>query len=400
MPRASHLLPAACLVVVLLASAGCGGGKGPGPPDEATGLYNGAALEPWLATLERSGGARADVLLIGDSITEGLGTEWDGRPAALLQDMLRDQHPSAGEEAAGYLPAANFAALTAPWATTGSPEVTDSFGLGSKAIALRSGQTITYRGELASFRLWFGSAPEETADGLVSIDDGPFEPISPAAGPASGQTWDSADLGPGLHQIAVTGAAQEAPFVLEAVEVFGSDDDRDHGVHVYDGSHSGFASSSWLAPDLASGRIWQAAAAVEPDVTVINLGTNDRFLDVSPGEVARQVGEIANRAGKAAGDGDHPVLVVVPYRTSSQELLGGPDPAWDEIRACLLKVAQDNVAVLDLDSYWPDLTGDQGAETGLMLEERWPVHPNPTGYRAYAVILAAALTGEKPTRVD
>lgn len=358
-------------------------------------VHNEAALDPWLETAAAAQDERADVLLIGDSVLEGLGAEWEGRPATLLQDRLREDFPIEAAQGAGYLPAMNFAAIVPPWVTQGGGLPLASFGLGFKALGLEAGQTLTHRGDFRRLRLWFGVEPGESAPGLVSIDGAPPEEISRIEDrTGSGLQWDSGDLGAGVHEVTVTGADGGLPFVLEAIEELGSEDDLERGVHVYDGAHSGFDSRAFLNDLPAVRHMWEAAGAVSPDVTVIQLGINDRSVNVSAQQLADNITAIADRAATAAADEDHPVLVMVPYRIPRVSDVAGKDPLWDEIRAALIALAEDNIAVLDLGASWPDLALGRGAESGVMLEDELPVHPNSVGRKRLAALVADALSGD------
>ena len=379
------------LVALLLGACSIGGDDESAAPPRPAGLHNPSALDSWLATLDDSATRRADVLLIGDSISEGFGAEWTGRPAALLQSALRAEHPVEGSVGAGYLPATNFAGLQPPWELVGSPQSLSTYGPGHKALALAESQSVTLRAELSRVRLWFSRDPGRTAAGRVRIDDRPVDPVD-STEVGSGLVWESPDLGPGLHEIAVSGTQPLVPFVLEAVETFGSEDDAAHGVHVYDAAHSGYTSVNWSATTPSAERAWEAAAAIGADVTVIHLGVNDRFWRSGGRDVSGRITEIAQRAAVASGDPEHPVLVVVPYQVPRPDAgVEGDDPVWADIRAHLLDLAGGNIAVLDLDSRWPDLVaGGEGHE--LMHERSVPVHPSPAGHREIARILSEALS--------
>ncbi|WP_104106077.1 SGNH/GDSL hydrolase family protein [Nocardioides sp. 616] len=335
------------------------------------------------------------MVYIGDSISEGVGAkEWSQRPPVALQDSLRSLHPISAAQGAGYAAAVTFTGLPTPGLKVVIGEMTpvdfwsdNPFGLGSKAVMVDSGTSLTYDFSGTQVRLWYGWLPDgTTADGEVRVDQGPWQPIATDPTPGSGQFWESQVLAPGDHQLELRGTSDTVPTILEGFEVFGSDQDRSAGVHVYDSAHSAYFADKFTGSSTTNGaRMWQVIDRIAPVLTVVNLGANDPAWGLSAQQTVAAIEKIVARADLASAGRPHSVLLVVNYTPIKE------DPAyaerWQAVREALLSLELDNVATLDLQAWWPEL--GPGEPQGVMLEEDYPLHPNAQGH---ALQLSAIMT--------
>ena len=357
-------------------------------------VLNREALAPWWDALEQRETRRADAVLIGTSTFEGVGAgSWGDRLPVALQSELRRRYPIDGEQAAGWLPAATFAGQDVPGLATSTPApgVSSAFGLGRKSLFVTdaSHATLTFTG--SRVRVWYGWSDDgQTADGQVVLDGGPAGTLGPDGSPGSGQFWDSGPLVRGTHEITVRGTEPFLPRHVEAFEVFGSAADRTAGVHVYDGSHGGLTSAAFTpGSTVQAERAWQVVDAISPTLTVINLGSNDTAFDVPADTLRTRVEAMIARAATSAEGRDHAVLLVLPFMSVRDDPEHAPRLAG--YRNTLRTLAGGNVAVVDLDAYWPTLQAGRGHETGVMLEDDFPTHPNALGHRLLLEIVSSAL---------
>lgn len=357
-------------------------------------------LEPWHDALAAADEQPAKVVLVGDSITEGVllpTPVHEHRVIGLLQELLRDRVGADG--GTGYMPA-YYADPTAVNETTrGGAESAEEdwgpWGLGGRSLLMPGGATLTYPAQSAtSVRVWYGLSALVGGHGKVFVDgvdvtrrgalsDG--EPagdtiVGAATDNRSGIWWQSPPLGPGEHIVEVRSVVPGTAFVHTGVEFL--DGDESSGVHVYDAAHSGATTAHFAQEELRQGH-WTDIAAIEPQLIVINLGTN---LDPDHLTNLRMLVDHALEAAPRAR-----VLLVDGYRA------GTWDPErWEVVRAEKQRVADENpdrVAVLDLASHWPELATDGSTNQGLMMDEEVvPLHPSAEGHARMAEIYAELLT--------
>ena len=368
----------------------------PGDPSSRLAVHveNRRALEPWWDALAARDSTPADVLLIGTSSFEGVGAgSWEERLPVALQAELRERHPISARQAAGWTPVANFAGHAVPGLTTSDPEPVTSlrFGLGSKSLTLRGRQQVRFNFVGSRVRVWFGRSDQRrTPAGLVRIDGRENRHLGRRGLTGDGHFWDSGALPHGEHRVRVRRVRGGPPVHVEAFETFGSRADVRSGVHVYDGTHGGFFSGNFTpGASVPADRAWLVADVIAPDLTVINLGTNDTALDLPSASLRANVEAMIRRVRTAAAGRPHSVLVVLPFMSVRAD----PEHAtrMADYREALRGLAGGRVAVLDLDDPWPTLSKGQGHESGVMLEDTYPVHPNPAGHRLLRDVLVEAL---------
>src|SRR5690606_12255513 len=122
--------------------------------------------------------------------------------------------------------------------------------------------------------------------------------------------------------------------------------------------------------------------ALEPDLIIMNLGTNHESDHA--GSLSTAVAHALTAAPSAR------VLPVDGYEPGNWE-----SKAWQEIRKARADVAAqypDRVRVFDLAAHWPRLAKDGSTSEGLMAEDFRPVHPNAEGNVRMAEIFAELLT--------
>lgn len=364
-------------------------------------LRNGDALMPFWDALDNRATRRVNILMVGDSITEGVGTtSWSQRLPVALQTALRTKYGlSSAQSTRADVPVTNYSGLTTPGFVSNSVQLA-TYGLGSKALGLLSTHTAsTYTFTGRHLRMWYAWASGFQTSTVVDItvDGGAaFEYTIPNGTPeGSGNYYDIPIAAYGNHTVTIKSKSDALPFILERLEVFENDADRDFGVHVYDGAHGGWGSNNFVPAAGAYGvRQWQAAAALDPVLTIVNVGTNDAAFATTPAQTRSYVETIVAQAG-AAANGPHAVLVVIPH-TSVRANDAGFTAKWEGIREALRSQAGGNVAVLDLNQFWPTLAVNDGKgvmhETGNLI-----VHPNAAGHALMAGVIATAIVRPSTT---
>lgn len=358
-------------------------------------------LEPWYDAVENQEQEPAKVVVVGDSISEGVLLEppvWSKRMVGLLQQDLRK---AAGVDGSvGFMPAYYGDALTEDdtvraGASAPREETFGPWGLGGRALLMPGGSSLTYPVQQADrIRVWFGRTAALGGQGRVTVDgkdvtaEGQMSDGSPSGrtissasnASLSGLWWTSPSLGPGEHTVKVESVAPGYVFVHTGVEFL--DGDEESGVHVYDGSHSGMAAAHFALDNAAKGH-WEDVRALDPQLILVNLGTNPEP------DYATSLGTVVERALEAAPRAR--VVLVDGYKPGSWT-----DEGWENVRKARQAVADrfsDRVAVFDFASRWPRLKADGSTNEGLMYEnEAVPLHPSEQGQRRMAEIYAELLS--------
>ncbi|WP_110181533.1 SGNH/GDSL hydrolase family protein [Nocardioides solisilvae] len=392
------------MLLAVLVAAGAWGVTAMSDERAPTGAAEGSAtlrevLEPWYDAVRRHDEAPARVVVVGDSISEGV---WMPTPVhrnrmvGMLQEELRERLDAPG--AAGYLPAFYVDPATRDdTSQSGAPAqeyMFEKWGLGGRALFMPPTATLTYpRLPARRVRVWYGAVEALGGEGRVLVDgedvtsagtlsDGTPSPAtlsSVAARPEAGLWWESPDLGQGDHLVQVVGAGPLGAFVHTGVEFL--DPDASSGIHVYDGSHSGAGTQHYASELMAQGH-WREVAALDPQLVLVNLGSNPDFA------YAQNLRIVVERALEAAPDAA--VVLVDGYEPGNWQ-----SEAWQEVRAARREVAAahpDRVAVFDLAAQWPVLAKDGSTNEGLMIEEMLPLHPSLAGNERMAEIFADLLT--------
>jgi lysophospholipase L1-like esterase/surface antigen len=304
-------------VLVLLVTMGTAVLTAGQRPAAAMQLAGPDLLAAWHAGLEIAGSEPADVLFIGNSITEGYGTP--SRADWWLEIVRERLQASWGGGGIGYTPVVSAFPGPFPagvWTTSGGETLrTDGLGLRSYLLntpAAFAQAAVTTDG----VELFYGTGPSSGAmrvsvDGQVAVVVDTYD----AAGDLGVGTWRSGPLLHGLHTIRVepvaTGTVPVYAVQLEGSMVFDGDDTS--GARVWDSGHSGFTTAHF-ADNLA----WtDSVPAVDPDLVVIELASNDMNKGISVPAFEANLGQIIDAV--IAGSSSPPSIVLMPvWRQTSQ----------------------------------------------------------------------------------
>lgn len=374
-------------------------------------------LEPWYEALDEADEEPATVVVVGDSISEASTVRGDvlaDRWSTKLQQRLRD---SAGVTGGAGFVAPYWGDKLSPENTVraGTPSVEKFFGawgLGGRALLMPGGASIAYPPQQATrVRVGFGLSSTVAGNAKVYIDgvdvtvrgrldgrlngDSPVTPEQRDAGTsissrgivdAAGMWWTSPELEPGLHTVQVLSTAPGFVFVHTGVEFL--EGDEESGVHVVDAAQAGATTEDYASGDSARGH-WKEVEARDPDLVLINLGTN------RDPKFEKNLETVVQRALDTGPDVR--VLLVEGYEPGNWQ-----SGQWRrEVTRARARVAgrhPDRVHLLDLASQWPELVKDGTSNQGLMIDVP-PIHLSPQGNDLMADLLARALT-PPPGRAD
>jgi lysophospholipase L1-like esterase len=319
-----------------------------------------------------AGAAPVDVLFVGDSITEGYGapsrSDW-------WVELARTELQEGRGGGVGYVPTSFSGGAAAPfpgvWRAEGGRAVQSS-GLGLRSYLLDA-QTASLRATLSGTRLEvrFTAAPGRgTAE--IRIDGTVVATVDTHADTErGGLVWTSDQLRAGDHAIEIRQAAatrEPGPIVVEGAAAF----DGEAGIRIWDGSHAGFAASSFVGE-----RAWlDGVDRIDPEVVVLALGTNDFAFGADPQRFAADLATIVDEI--AARSTGRPAFVLMPMWRGT-----GRDAARYErlVQAQRDLVTNRGYGLVDLSDIDAGLVTDDG------------IHPNADGQRVIARAVLSALDG-------
>ena len=330
-------------------------------------------LTAWCTALGDATSEPANVLVIGDSIAEGY---WAQSQATRWMDRLRvGVQTVGGEHGLGYVPASSGMANNPPypgiWTEAGGTPSTEGLGDRSYTIDTPGGfAEATARAD--RFRLSYtatpgGGAMEILIDGAATADVD-----TSATTTQSGRTWLSPPLQSGTHTISVrplaTGRVPVYSVTVEGVLVLDGADDS--GVRVWDASHAGYTSASFVdSPNLGDD-----VAQANPDLLVVELGTNDMSVGIPPGALESNLESIIDTV--KARDTRPVSVVVVPVWDAT---IHDPVAYRGYVAAELAVARSEHAAVDDLSAVDARLYTVDGA------------HPNSDGAQLVADTLLRLL---------
>lgn len=351
-----------------------------------------SVLQPWTFAMRGSEDEAANVVVLGDSVSEGYGL--DGHLERRWVDRLeRALRARAGVEGcptdpAGYhgtssvVPARYHAPSLPDPATAGRVSPQPAAGPGGRALDLRPGGSVTWEVDAESVDIGYRTRPEGgdlqvTIDGTIPDDGVSIPTASDGEGDAQRAVWSSDDLGPGTHTVRVRNNSSVLDGSLTTVtDLTPFRGDRDRCVHVLDASRSGATADritktpSYLAD----------ALSLDPDLLLVPLGFNDARAGSSPADFGRTLDRLITQVRDEGYDG--PVLLVGWF----EPRWGADIPPWPEYVAQMGKrTSHDGVSFLDLSVVLPPV---RGAAQGTYLDS---LHPSAAAQPRMARSLLEAL---------
>lgn len=363
------------------------------PVDRPTWTFDGGTvLAPWSQAMQDSDDEAANVVVLGDSISEGYGLErnLERRWIDRLERALRARAGVEGcpTEPAGYhgsssvIPARYHAPSLPDPVTAGAVAPQPAAGPGGRALDLRPGASVTWEVEGESVDIGYRTRPEGgtlqvTIDGTVPYDGVSISTKSTGDDDAHRAVWSSDDLGPGTHTVQVRNSSSVLDGSLTTVtDLTPFRGDRGRCVHVLDASRSGATADritktpSYLAD----------ALSLDPDLLLVPLGFNDARAGSSPAAFGRTLDRLITQARDEGYDG--PVLLVGWF----EPRWGRDIPPWPQYLAEMReRTSHDGVSFLDLSVVLPPV---EGAPSGMYIDS---LHPSARAQLPMARSLLEAL---------
>jgi lysophospholipase L1-like esterase len=351
-------------------------------------------LQTWLAALAGRDQAKAVAVVIGDSVTEGVGALNIGSTwVARFTQQLRQLYPTRGirDGGAGFFPtfltSGSIAGL--PVTIAGTTGNLNENGLGMKSTYLDSaGDTITHTFTGTAVDLLYLKGGTGTARvASYTVDGGSattFDTQGSVASPEDNGILRISAGASGSHTIVIAYSSGGASYFEGFIDY---DGDESKGVHVLTAEHGGGETSNYLAVPAGETvtRHWERVASINPSLIVLALGENDYLHGKAVASFKSNL--LAYIAGqRAAITGTQPDFVLL---MAFEANAGGANiaPRSGYVTAANEIAAADatGMIVVDLTQRMPAV----GADTlGLYVDS---YHPRPRGHQLIARAVTEAV---------
>jgi lysophospholipase L1-like esterase len=356
-------------------------------------------LQGWFAALGRRQTARANIALIGNSVTAGQGaTSFPGCWAQLLPVQLRARFPTPGLATAGrgflppIIPPSNPTTFSPPYvaisgATAGQLEAGSLYGFGPNLetwnLNVGSGASLAYSlvGDSADI-LWAGATGNGTFSWKVDAGGTTNISTSTALNPAA---VTHVSLGSaGAHTLTVAYVSGTPVYVTGVIEY---DGDYTSGIQCHDLGFSGSTSGYWTVTGGAT-ELAAALASLSPGLICIELGLNDNANGIAPAVTAANITSVIAAIRAALGATCPPFLLLAMYNAAQD----GPTSAalWAQYVTALYGIAAADplIDILDFSLRMPSTA----AANTWSLYNADGIHPNNAGHQLIADILTDFLS--------
>lgn len=348
-------------------------------------------LDPWSQAMRDSDDEAANVVVLGDSVSEGYGFQrnLERRWVDRLERALRARagveecptEPAGFHGSSSVIPARYHAPSLPEPSTAGRTAPQPTAGPGGRALDLAPGGSVTWQVEAESVDIGYRTQPDGgglrvTIDGRIPIE-GVAIPTDSKEAKGERTVWSSGDLGPGTHTVRVSNISSVLTGALATVtDLTPFRGDRGRCVHVLDASRSGVSvgaitrTPTYLADSLS----------LDPDLLLVPLGFNDARSGTSP----KAFGVLLDRLiGQVRDEGyDGPVLLVGWYTPR----WGSSIPPWSDYLDVMAKrTSYEQVSFLDLSAVLPPV---RYAPRGIYMDS---LHPGAQGQPLIAKSLLEAL---------
>lgn len=332
-------------------------------------------LAAWFAALDGAATQPADLVVLGDSVSQGYGAPT--RADWFVDEVRRELQSTWGGSGSEYRPASAtfWPSDERAWTLTGGQDdATAGLGLRARLLDSSSAEVATTV-HATSFRLFYAAGPgrgsmEVTVDGTV------VAVVDTSAEVTTARTWSSGTIGAGPHSVRVRAMASPngsvRPVVVEGI----LDGDSTSGIRVWDASHYGYGSTHF-----ATQQGWRSSLAqADPELVIIELGTNDYWYELSAASFEANVRSIIDGV-RAAATGPVSIALLPLYNAE------GRDPSrYGQYVDAQRRIADDQgLALIDLSQTDASLLTDDG------------IHPHAVGQRVLATNVLAAT---HPTYVE
>lgn len=339
-----------------------------------------AALQTWFAALADRDNNPANVVCLGDSITEGeAATTYAKRWVNRFRDQLRARYPTTGiTGGVGFIPCVtSVTTFTWPVArTSGTASFEDNQGPKKRAAKMSAATTYTFTVTGTAIDImWYRFSGGGTFS--YTVDGGAAANVSTSGTKGDGQLTRVSLGSSGAHTVTINWVSGTA--YVDGIIVY--DGDENAGIRVHEAGHSGISAVQW---DTATDALqWpKAVAALNPKLLIYSLGVNDLGQNNTPAQFKAAVQSMLTAIRTA---GVSPSVVLQMFWTPNYTGTGG---TWDQFVAAAYEIAASDsaVCVLNQTLRMPNVSGDT---LGLYNDT---VHPTNKGHAMVADCLTGFVT--------
>lgn len=237
------------------------------------------ALRTWFAALADRENNPANIVIVGDSMTEGQATSivWGQRYVDRLRAGIRARYPVSGVTGGvGYISTTNglLDSSVFPVVHVGTVNTNSQSGPKKRSRNFNgSGMTTTWTvtGTAIDLMYWRGTG---TGTISYSIDGGAATNVDTSGSAASGTLLRISLGSAGVHTVTVAWVSGSFNYV-EGIIVYNGDETK--GVRLHECGRSGISAYQWdqVNHELTSSWSRAVGVALDPDLLIIALGIND-----------------------------------------------------------------------------------------------------------------------------
>jgi lysophospholipase L1-like esterase len=338
---------------------------------------NARALRTFRTALVNASSAPCDILFVGTSISEGQkSTKAENRFIAKLRDGLRALYQPAGVTGGfGYHPSlysAQATTFTSLITNVGALNRSSSYGLGLRSYILSSSAaTVTWTFTGTGFDLVYVVGPA-TGTFSYQVDGGAAVNVNTNnATLADGHTTQVRGLSATSHTVTINWVSGTS--LVNGIMIYNGDETK--GIRVWDGAHSGYASTDFAA---TPGWLQHIGTALNPSLVIIELSTNDYYLGKPVATLTANVQSMIASIKANMSNGTTPSFLLVNVWDRPQ---GGGTivDTWANYKAGYAAVAASdaNVALIDLSLR---VNPGTASASGGLLDPTDMVHPVDLGH--------------------
>lgn len=327
----------------------------------------------------------ADILMIGDSITEGAGASTRAnRYIEKMQSILRGDYPTAGVAGGeGYVSSMNIStSFVTGWSYAGNIAGDGTFGFGHRTAVIKnpdgalsrsvSGTSIEIAFSRATSTGSFGVYLDGSATAALIVD-------TAVGGTSTAQDDGRASLSlgtRGVHTVQLKWVSGGDCYI-GGLWVY--DQDEITGIRVTESGQEGSNSGQWsTAVNSNAYTLSNNMAELAPDLVIIELGANDMIQGLSSASYKTNIQTLIAQV-RGALNPDPTIMLVAAY-----QLQADYTEPWSNYVAKLseIVVSDPTIAFLDLSAIMPRA----GATSDLIFSDG--VHPSDVGHDFIARTIA------------
>jgi lysophospholipase L1-like esterase len=320
-----------------------------------------------------------DVVLIGDSITEGEGANARAfRYVNVFRDRIRAFYPTPGVAGGSNYLTAYPVIASYPRDPSAALTFDARFGLGRRSAQLATGTPLVFTVSATTAKIAYWQAPG-TGSFSYSVNGGAPVTVSTSGTQTDGVLRSITGLSGASDTITINFVSGYV--LIEGLYVYNGDETR--GVRVWESGHAGWKASDFnAAPAGGTATDWMANITnIQPSLVVIALGANDAISETSASFKTQLTTLITNVRAAVTTP---PSIVLIAGAERNNTLM---EP-WVNYTAAMKSIAAGDSAidVLDLAAVLPPV---KTAPAGWYADS---VHPTNRGHAEIANALTEFIT--------